>query len=120
LVESEIKKATTIVNVLELSGLMSIAQSGAKARQLFSLLHRRRDFEILYWRTWPPIPTYVSKILSYISRRMSLGDAQVAWILEEHNVDTLITWNKKHFEGKCSFEAFTPEEYLSKSLRIDT
>ncbi|RLE94171.1 MAG: hypothetical protein DRN04_04530 [Thermoprotei archaeon] len=112
LIESDLVKATTIVNVLELTGLMAIAQGATKARQLFTLLHRRRDFEILYWKEWPSLSNYIMKSLNYIYRKMSFGDAQVAWILEEQGVNTLVTWNKKHFMNKGSFEVLTPEEYL--------
>ena len=52
------------------------------------------------------------KSLNYIYRKISFGDAQVAWILEEQGVNTLVTWNKKHFMNKGSFEVLTPEEYL--------
>ncbi|MEM0308994.1 MAG: hypothetical protein QXO64_08645 [Thermofilaceae archaeon] len=37
---------------------MSIAQSGVKARELFNLLHRRRDLQVLYWRSWPDQPVF--------------------------------------------------------------
>ena len=117
LIESNLVKATTIINVLELVGLMSIAQNTAKARQLFTLLHKRKDFKILYWKKWLSMTDYILKTLSYIYRKMNLGDAQIAWILEEHNIDTLITWNKRHFEGKGSFSVLTPEEYLSNILQ---
>jgi len=116
IIESDISKATTIVNVLELTGLMAIAQNATKARQLFLLLHRRRDFEILFWKKWYSQLAYISKLLDYILRQMSFSDAQIAWILEENDVDTLITWNKRHFQGRGSFETITPEEYLKGNL----
>ena len=116
IIESMDLKATTIINVLELSGLMSIAQGKIKAKNLFLLLHKRKDFNILYWKNWPPLASYVSKTLKYIYREMSSGDAQIAWILEENNIEILVTWNKRHFEDKCSFKVLTPEEYAENFL----
>lgn len=106
-------KAITVVNALELTGLMSIAQSGAKAQELFSLLHRRRDFRVLYWRTWLEQPVFIGKVLEYVSsRRNPFTDALIGWILEENGVELLITWNTKHFANRYSFETITPEQYL--------
>ena len=116
IVESEKSKAATIINVLELAGLMSIAQGGAKAREVFLHLHRRRDFEVLYWRRWPCQSAFISSALHYITRRTPLGDALVGWILEEHGVEFLVTWNKRHFAGKFSFNVLTPEEALAEGI----
>ncbi|MEM1509269.1 MAG: hypothetical protein QXY49_03090 [Thermofilaceae archaeon] len=112
-IDSENVKAITIVNALELMGLMSIAESGAKARELFSLLHRRRDFHVLYWRTWLEQQVFVSKVLEYVSsRRSPFTDALIGWILEENGIELLVTWNTRHFVSRYSFETITPEQYL--------
>ena len=106
------EKATTAVNALELASIMSIAQGGARARQLFLHLHKR--FKVLYWRAWPEQSLFTAKALEYITSRSSpLNDALIGWILEDHGVETLITWNKKHYENRYSFTVETPEEYLA-------
>ena len=113
LIESDIKKALTIYNVLELCGLMSIAQGGSKAIELFKKVHMRDDFKILYWREYPQSQSsFISKILRYIRRGLSLGDAITAWLIEEHDIDIFITYNKKHFINKILANVMTPEEYL--------
>lgn len=113
IVDSNVEKATTVVNVLELAGLMAVAQGGAKALKLFEYLHRRRDFKILYWRLWPEQHLFVAKALEYAAmRRSPLADALIGWILEEHGVEKLLTWNKAHFASRYSFEVLTPEEHL--------
>jgi hypothetical protein len=69
IVDSSVEKATTVVNVLELAGLMAIAQGGAKALKLFDYLHRRKDFRILYWRRWLEQYSFVEKALEYVAAR---------------------------------------------------
>ncbi len=50
IIDSRQTKILTIINALELAGLMAIAQDGLKANKLFISLHRRKDFKILYWK----------------------------------------------------------------------
>ena len=95
---------------------MSIAQGGAKAREVFLHLHRRKDFELLYWRRWPRQSAFISSALHYITRRTPLGDALVGWILEENGVEFLVTWNKRHLAGKFSFNFLTHEEALAEGI----
>ncbi|MEM0336254.1 MAG: hypothetical protein QXT33_07610 [Thermofilum sp.] len=117
-VDSDQLKATTVVNALELASLMSIAQSGVKARELFNLLHRRRDFQVLYWRSWPDQPVFVARALEHVAaRRSPLVDALIGWILEENGVELLVTWNTRHYSGRYSFEVATPEQYLGQLNR---
>jgi len=118
LIESNIEKTLTIYNVLELTGLMALAQGGVKATELFKIIHRRGDFKILYWKKYPQLQSvFVSRILDYIGRGLSLGDAITVWFIEEHNIDTFITYNKKHFMNRVLANVMTPEEYL-KSMGI--
>ena len=115
-IDSDKTKMTTIINVLELAGLMAIAQSGLRAKKLFKHVHKRKDFKILYWKTWPTQFSFINKTMDYISRKTSFGDAIIGWILEEHSVEFLITWNKKHFKDRFDFEVLTPEEALKEKL----
>jgi hypothetical protein len=51
--------------------------------------------------------------LEYVAARGDpLADALIGWILEDHGVEKLLTWNKAHFGSRHSFEVLTPEEYL--------
>jgi len=50
IVDSDLEKATTAVNALELTELMAVAQSSAKALKLFEHLRKRRSFRVLCWR----------------------------------------------------------------------
>ncbi len=105
-------KATTIINVLELSGIMALAQSGDKARKLFRELHDR--LRVLYWKYWPRQPLWIAKLLKLLQRRLSLGDALIAWIIEEYADEVIyfVTWNTKHFRGKIPVDVVEPEKLL--------
>ncbi|MEM3694246.1 MAG: hypothetical protein QXI39_09545 [Candidatus Bathyarchaeia archaeon] len=54
---------------------------------------------------------YVSGISAYIKRGLSYGDALIAEAIEQSEAEALITWNKRHFEGKLKVSVLTPEEY---------
>ncbi len=45
-------------------------------------------------------------------RRMTWGDAVLLRTAEEHNVDAIITWNKKHFESRTAIVVQTPPEFM--------
>ena len=49
-------------------------------------------------------------------KKTSFNDAIIGWILEEHNVELLVTWNKKHFTDRFGFKVLTPEEALREQL----
>jgi len=107
------EKYTTIYNILELVGLTALAQGGSKALELYNTLHRMRDFKILYWKDYPKRQSsFISMIIKYIKRGLSVGDAIIAWILEEYNVDILITYNIKHFKNKVLVNITAPSKYL--------
>ena len=69
IIDSRQTKILTIINALELAGLMAIAQDGLKANKLFISLHRRKDFKILYWKKWPTQLLFIVKTMKYISRK---------------------------------------------------
>ena len=117
IIESQEEKAVTVINLLELAGLMAIDQGGTTALRLLEHMQRRRDFRILSWKLWLDQPAFIAKALDYIAtRRSPLSDALIGWILEEQGVEKLLTWNKAHFSSRYSFEVLTPEEYLGGEL----
>lgn len=49
------------------------------------------------------------------THRMSFMDALVLNLAERTpGVEQLVTWNARHFKGKSTLEALTPEEYLAR------
>mgnify|MGYP001126042357 CR=1 FL=1 len=54
----------------------------------------------------------VSSVTEYIKRGLSYGDAIIVEALEQSDIETFITWNRKHLDGKLNIKLVTPEEYL--------
>lgn len=51
-------------------------------------------------------------MLELLGRKMTWGDTVLLKAAEDYEVEAIITWNKKHFEGRTTIETLTPEEYL--------
>ena len=108
-----------VYGLLELCG---IAKShGRIARQLFQQYLSSPDTEILY----PPVVLrdrtaywqhQVEAVLAHIEKGVRLGDASVLWAAEAYSCESLITWNKRHFDGKTTLSVMTPAEWLSRAL----
>ncbi len=52
------------------------------------------------------------QMLELLGRKLTWGDAVLLKAAEDYAVEAIITWNKKHFEGRTAIRALTPEEYL--------
>jgi hypothetical protein len=104
-----------IYNLMELCGIAS--GHGITARQLFLQYLSSPDIQVLY----PPVVLhnhtlhwqhYIQALLARVERSMRLGDAAVLWTVESCQCESLITWNKRHFDGKTSLSVMTPGEWL--------
>ncbi len=108
------KLCTTIHNLLELCGLYAMAGLANKVNKVLERYLRSKEILILFPGEVLDWSQYVVSILSYIRRGIPYGDAQIAQVIEQHDVEILLTWNTKHFKGKISAEVLTPLEYLEK------
>jgi hypothetical protein len=107
-----------IYNLLELCG---IARShGIAARRLFQQYLSSPDIQVLY----PPVVLLdqlsywqhqIEAVLARVERGIRLGDAIVLWTVESCDCESLVTWNKRHFDGKTSLPVMTPVEWLSRN-----
>jgi predicted nucleic acid-binding protein len=107
---------TTIVNLLELCGILSF---NLNEQQLFDLWHY---FPERYNVTVLPATEMQSdfpacailSIFEKIKMKAALGDALLLTIAEKFLpfVKTLVTWDKDHFVDKFSGKVLTPGEYL--------
>jgi predicted nucleic acid-binding protein len=52
-------------------------------------------------------------VFELFGRKMTWGDAVLLKTAEDYEVAAIITWNKKHFEGRTAIEILTPAEYLA-------
>ena len=53
-------------------------------------------------------------MFSLFERKISWGDAVLLQTAEDYDAETILTWNKKHFEGRTAIKILTPAEYLSE------
>ena len=107
---------TTIVNLLELCGILSF---NLNEKQLFELWCYFQD---RYQVTVLPVPsldsnfpsTPISDIFDLLKRRTSLGDALMMTVARKHLpfISTMITWDNDHFEDKFPGTVLTPEEFM--------
>ena len=111
-------KAITIFTLLELCGIVATSTGKEDAGEIFHQYISSDDSVIIY----PNLLTkdtdefwgsLVSESFLRIQRGMRLGDAAILWALETNQeVDTFVTWNTKHFNGKTSLKILTPSEFL--------
>ncbi|MFN2226527.1 MAG: hypothetical protein ACK2UY_09475 [Anaerolineae bacterium] len=53
------------------------------------------------------------EMLDLLGRKVTWGDAVIFKTAEDHLAEAVVTWNKKHFDGRTNLPLFTPEEYLA-------
>lgn len=109
---------TSVVNVLETCGVLSFNLNPRQLRALYAYFGRRFAVEIVAGPAEQPLVTAsADKILGYVGRRLSLGDALVALALETlaPRATAFVSWDARHFKGKIEIPALTPAEYLAES-----
>lgn len=109
---------TSVLNVLEICGILSFNLSVAALHALYVHFARRYRMTLVPgggYDTHLPAPT-ARDILATMEKRMALKDAEIALVVEQHasNLDAFVTWNAKHFAGKLPVPALTPREWLRR------
>ena len=109
------QRATTIYNLLEVCGILSFNLSHEALLTLYSEFSRRYTLSVIF----PPVidhqslSTMIRGVFEKITRKMTLGDAQILWITEQHpEMERIISWNTKDFSGKSSLPVMTPQEWI--------
>jgi len=107
---------TTIVNLLELCGILSF---NLNERQLLGLwLYFEDKYKV---NVLPParmeshFPLIgMQHLFDILKKGVSLGDALVLSVAGRHLpfALTMVTWDRDHFEEKFPGEVLTPEQYL--------
>jgi len=110
---------TTVVNLLELCGILSF---NLNEKQLFELWFYFQD---KYKVTVLPTPDLTSnfptigiqELFDVLKDRSSLGDALMLTVAGKYLpfVSTLVTWDDEHFKGQFPGTVLSPEEYLTAS-----
>lgn len=107
---------TTIVNLLELCGILSFNLNEKQLNELWFYFQKRYKLTVL------PAPdiasnfptTRIGEILKLITKKLSLGDALMMAVSRKNLafLSTMITWDKDYLEGKFPGNVLTPNEYL--------
>jgi predicted nucleic acid-binding protein len=107
---------TSVLNVLEVCGILSFNLSPASLNELYVHFARRYRLTLVPGGgdgTRLPAPT-AREVLTKMERRMALKDAEIALIVEQHasGIEAFLSWNAKHFAGKLAVPVLTPREWL--------
>ena len=112
------KGMTSVLNVLEICGVLSFNLSVAALHALY--VHFARRYRMMLvpgggYDTPLPAPT-ARDILAKMEKGMALKDAEIALVVEQHasSLDAFVTWNAKHLAGKLPVPALTPREWLRR------
>ncbi len=112
---------TTIVNLLELCGILSFNLNEKQLIELWVYFQDKYGVVVL------PVPSFetnfpiikIKEIFDLITGRTSLGDALMISVAKKHLpfVTTLVTWDDLHFKDIFSGTVLTPERF-SKELNF--
>lgn len=110
---------TTIVNLLELCGILSFNLNGRQLTELWFYFQDRYKITVLpspdLKNNFPDIG--LSELFDLLRDRTALGDALMIAVARKHLpfVSKMITWDKEHFDGKFPGTVLTPEEFMQRT-----
>ena len=112
---------TSVVNLLEICGILSFNLSAHALHALYVHFVRRYEVTLVPGAGYDvrlPAP-HAREILTKMERRMALKDAEIALIVDQHaaSLTAFLSWNAKHFAGKLAVPALTPREWLARRRR---
>ena len=108
---------TSVVNVLETCGVLSFNLSLRQLRALYVYFDCHFAVEVVGAPSKQTlVPASPEEILGYLGRRLSFGDALVAYAVETWipQASAFVSWDAPHFAGKIAPRAFTPAEFLDQ------
>lgn len=107
---------TTIVNLLELCGILSFNLNQGQLLDLWTYFQDRYKITVL------PEPNMQSgfpgieiiRLFEILCKKTSFGDALVMAVAEKHLpfIETMVTWDSEHFKDRYSGNVLTPDEYM--------
>ena len=109
--------ATTIVNLLEICGILSFNLSPVQLKELFFYFPRRYQVDVLPLHSLEePLPEIeIGDLFERIGTKFSFGDALIASMIEKFipGADLFVSWNAKHFQ-QMRIPSLTPPQFLSR------
>ena len=113
--------ATTVFNLLEVTGVLSFNLSDQQVVDFYAHFPRRYNLKVLPYhdvaRRLPALP--LRQVLQTVQRKMAFGDALIATLVNRlHSaLEAFVTWNDVHFQGRLAVPVFTPTTYPSYRRR---
>ena len=107
---------TTLVNLLEICGILSFNLSRKQLIDLWTYFEERYKVSVIQspdlQSEFPSVEN--QRLFDTISKKMSFGDALMIGLAEKllPFVDTMVTWDKEHFNEKYSGRVLTPTEFI--------
>jgi predicted nucleic acid-binding protein len=107
---------TTIVNLLELCGILSFNLNEKQLIELWFYFQDRYGVVVLpvpsFETTFPVIE--IKEIFDLMKNRTSLGDALMISVAKKHLpfVTTMVSWDDLHFKNISPGTVLTPEEFM--------
>jgi hypothetical protein len=109
---------TTIVNLLELCGILSVNLNQNQMLDLWTHFQDRYKITVL------PEPNIQSaftgfeihRLFDIVCKKSLLGDALMMAVAEKHLpfVETMVTWDREHFQNKYAGNVLMPDEYMTQ------
>ena len=109
---------TTIINLLELCGILSFNLNEKQLLELWFYFQDRYGVVVL------PVPSFetnfpvveIKEIFDLMKSRTSLGDALVLSVAKKHLpfVTTMVSWDDSHFEDVFPGNVLSPEKFLKE------
>jgi predicted nucleic acid-binding protein len=107
---------TTIVNLLELCGILSFNLNKKQLNELWFYFQDRYQVSVL------PVPSLetnfptigIKELFDLLKTKTSLGDALMVSVAKSHLsfISTMVTWDNLHFENIFPGTVLTPEKFL--------
>ena len=108
---------TSVVNLLELCGILSFNLNDRQLHGLFVHFPRRFRMKILPSAGSGVVvaPANPTELLVWIRKRMAFGDALVADALARWapEAELFVSWDAAHFRGKLAAPVMTPTDALA-------
>jgi predicted nucleic acid-binding protein len=107
---------TTIVNLLELCGILSFNLNEKQLTELWFYFQDRYQVSVLPVSSLETnFPTIgIKELFDLLKTKSSLGDALMVSVAKSHLafISTMVTWDNLDFENIFPGTVFTPEEFL--------
>ena len=111
---------TTIVNLLELCGILSFNLNETQLTELWFYFQDRYSIPVIpeakFENRFPEIE--IEDIFNLIKNRTSLGDALMISVSQKYLpfISTMVTWDNVHFGTIFNGTVLTPAEYLKSGV----